>query len=129
MSWNRYRRHCRKGLGHFRLRGLLARQPFFAIRMLYRRPLNPNRESISWVIAESHAGLQNVRDMAAVPGIGVLRPGAGTLRQVFSMPGVDGEPVVDEVAWEAVIQKVLAASGFRTIEIGRQLRNASGARG
>lgn len=134
----------------------------------YRRkadvwPLNPDGELISWVIVESHAGLRNVRAIAAVPGIGVLWPGAGTLRQVFSKPDGGGRVVVDEVAWEAAIQKVLAAcqefavpcgipsgpdqieqrmkqgfsvflmnwgeSGFKTIEIGRRLRNATDARG
>jgi 2-keto-3-deoxy-L-rhamnonate aldolase RhmA len=104
-----------------------------------------------------------VRAIAAVKGIGVLWPGAGTLRQVFSTRDAGGHAVVDEVAWEAAIQKVLAAckefnvpcgipsspdqiekrmkqgfsvflmnwgeSGFRTIDIGRQLRNANGARG
>lgn len=80
----------------------------------YRRkadlwPLNPDGELLSWVIVESRAGLQNVRAIAAVPGIGVLWPGAGTLRQVFSTPDAAGRAVVDEVAWEAAIQKVLAA--------------------
>jgi len=80
----------------------------------YRRradvwPLNPDGELLSWVIVESHAGLQNVRAIAAVKGIGVLWPGAGTLRQVFSTRDAAGRAVVDEVAWEAAIQKVLAA--------------------
>jgi 4-hydroxy-2-oxoheptanedioate aldolase len=80
----------------------------------YRRradvwPLNPDGELINWVIVESRAGLQNVREIAAVKGIGVLWPGAGTLRQVFSTPDAEGREVVDEVAWEAAIQKVLAA--------------------
>lgn len=80
----------------------------------YRRkadlwPLNPDGELLSYVIVESHAGLKNVREIAAVKGIGALFPGAGTLRQVFSAPGADGKPVVDEVAWEGAIQKVLAA--------------------
>lgn len=72
-------------------------------------PLNPDGELISWVIVESRAGLQNVREIAAVKGIGVLWPGAGTLRQVFSTPDAAGRAVVDEVAWEAAIQRVLAA--------------------
>ena len=58
----------------------------------------PDGEWISWVIVESRAGLQNVRAIAAVQGIGVLRPGAGTLRHVFSKPGADGRVGVDEVA-------------------------------
>jgi 4-hydroxy-2-oxoheptanedioate aldolase len=72
-------------------------------------PLDPNGELINWVVVESKPGLQNVREIAAVEGIGVLWPGAGTLRRVFSSPGTDGKPVVDEIAWEGAIQQVLAA--------------------
>jgi 4-hydroxy-2-oxoheptanedioate aldolase len=80
----------------------------------YRRradlwPLNPDGELINWTIVESHEGLANVREIAAVEGIGVLWPGAGTLRGLFSTVGPDGERVLDEEAWEAAIQKVLAA--------------------
>ena len=72
-------------------------------------PLAPEGELINWTIVESLEGLENVREIAAVPGIGVLWPGAGTLRRVFSTVGPDGERVLDEEAWEAAIQKVLAA--------------------
>lgn len=80
----------------------------------YRRkadvwPLNPEGELINWTIVESKEGLKHVREIAAVKGIGVLWPGAGTLRQVFSSPGPDGKPVLDQAAWEAAIQQVLAA--------------------
>lgn len=80
----------------------------------YRRkadlwPLDPEGELINWTIVESHEGLANVREIAAVEGIGVLWPGAGTLRRIFSTVGPDGERVLDEEAWEAAIQKVLAA--------------------
>lgn len=80
----------------------------------YRRradlwPLDPEGELVSWVIVESHEGLENVREIAAVPGIGVLWPGAGTLRGLFSTTDAQGERVLDEEAWEASIQKVLAA--------------------
>ncbi len=80
----------------------------------YRRkadvwPLNPEGELINWVVIESKQGLKNVREIAAVEGIGVLWPGAGTLRRVFSTPGPDGKPVVDEAAWEGAIQQVLSA--------------------
>jgi 2-keto-3-deoxy-L-rhamnonate aldolase RhmA len=71
-------------------------------------PLNADGELINWTIVESKAGLDRVREIAAVPGIGVLWPGAGTLRQVFSSD-VNGKRVLDETAWEAAIQKVLAA--------------------
>jgi 2-keto-3-deoxy-L-rhamnonate aldolase RhmA len=71
-------------------------------------PLNPDGELINWTIVESKAGLAKLREIAAVKGIGVLWPGAGTLRRVFSTE-VDGKRVVDEQAWEAAIQQVLAA--------------------
>jgi hypothetical protein len=47
-------------------------------------PLNSNGELVNWTIVESKAGLEKVREIAAVKGIGVLWPGAGTLRGVFS---------------------------------------------
>ncbi len=71
-------------------------------------PLNPDGELINWTIVESKAGLARVREIAAVKGIGVLWPGAGTLRQIFSTE-VGGKRVLDEAAWEAAIQQVLAA--------------------
>jgi 2-keto-3-deoxy-L-rhamnonate aldolase RhmA len=72
-------------------------------------PLNPQGELINWTIVESKAGLAKVREIAAVKGIGVLWPGAGTLRQVFSTTDAAGQRKVDETAWEAAIQQVLAA--------------------
>jgi 2-keto-3-deoxy-L-rhamnonate aldolase RhmA len=72
-------------------------------------PLNPKGELVNWTIVESKAGLSHVREIAAVKGIGVLFPGAGTLRGVFSSTNDKGERVVDTVAWEAAIQQVLAA--------------------
>ncbi len=72
-------------------------------------PLNPDGELINWTIVESKDGLAHVREIAAVKGIGVLWPGAGTLRQVFSTTGANGERVVDQAAWENAIQQVLAA--------------------
>ena len=72
-------------------------------------PLNSNGELVNWTIVESKAGLEKVREIAAVKGIGVLWPGAGTLRGVFSTVQPDGTRKLDEAAWEASIQKVLAA--------------------
>ncbi|MCC7033736.1 MAG: hypothetical protein IT179_12990 [Acidobacteria bacterium] len=72
-------------------------------------PLNPQGELINWTIVESKAGLAKVREIAAVKGIGVLWPGAGTLRQLFSRTDASGQRQVDEAAWEAAIQQVLAA--------------------
>ena len=72
-------------------------------------PLNPRGELINFTIVESKAGLERVREIAAVKGIGVLFPGAGTLRGVFSTTDANGQRVLDEKAWEAAIQQVLAA--------------------
>jgi 2-keto-3-deoxy-L-rhamnonate aldolase RhmA len=72
-------------------------------------PLNPEGELINWTIIESKEGLARVREIAAVKGIGVLWPGAGTLRGLFSTTNAAGERVLDEKAWEGAIQQVLAA--------------------
>ncbi len=72
-------------------------------------PLNPEGELINWTIIESKEGLAKVREIAAVKGIGVLWPGAGTLRGVFSTTNAAGERQFDEKAWEGAIQQVLAA--------------------
>jgi 2-keto-3-deoxy-L-rhamnonate aldolase RhmA len=80
----------------------------------YRRkadlwPLNPEGELINWTIIESKEGLARVREIAAVKGIGVLWPGAGTLRGLFSTPDAGGQRKLDEAAWENAIQSVLSA--------------------
>ncbi len=72
-------------------------------------PLNPNGELINWTIVESKEGLAKVREIAAVPGVGVLWPGAGTLRGVFTTSDTNGQRKLDEAAWEAAIQQVLSA--------------------
>ena len=72
-------------------------------------PLNREGELINWTIVETREGLAHVREIAAVKGIGVLWPGAGTLRGVFSSTNAAGERVVDAAAWENAIQQVLAA--------------------
>lgn len=72
-------------------------------------PLNPNGELTNWTIVESKAGLEKVREIAAVKGISVLFPGAGTLRGVFTTTGADGQRNFDAAGWEAAIQQVLAA--------------------
>jgi 2-keto-3-deoxy-L-rhamnonate aldolase RhmA len=64
---------------------------------------------VNWTIVESKEGLAKIREIAAVKGIGVLFPGAGTLRGVFSSTDAAGKRVFDEAAWEAAIQQVLAA--------------------
>ena len=72
-------------------------------------PLNPAGELVNWTIVESKVGLAHVREIAAVKGIGVLFPGAGTLRGVFSTTNAAGERQVDAAAHEAAIQQVLSA--------------------
>jgi len=72
-------------------------------------PLNPNGELTNWTIVESKEGLKHVREIAAVKGISVLFPGAGTLRGVFTVVDAEGKRTIDEAAWEASIQQVLAA--------------------
>jgi 4-hydroxy-2-oxoheptanedioate aldolase len=72
-------------------------------------PLNANGELVNFTIVESKAGLARVREIAAVKGIGVLFPGAGTLRGVFTTTDANGQRTFDEKGWEAAIQQVLAA--------------------
>jgi 2-keto-3-deoxy-L-rhamnonate aldolase RhmA len=72
-------------------------------------PLNPDGELLNWTIVESREGLAHVREIAAVKGIGVLWPGAGTLRGVFTTTSASGERVFDQAGWENAIQTVLSA--------------------
>lgn len=72
-------------------------------------PLNPQGELLNWTIVESKAGLARIREIAAVKGVGVLFPGAGTLRGVFSTQDSTGRRVTDDAAWEASLQQVLSA--------------------
>ena len=72
-------------------------------------PLNPDGELVNWTIIESKEGLARVREIAAVKGIGVLWPGAGTLRGIFSATDASGQRKVDQAAWENAIQQVLSA--------------------
>jgi len=80
-------------------------------------PLNPKGELVNMVIVESKEGLAHLDEIAAVPGISILVPGAGTLGGVMVKMGADGKPILDAngrperdpVAWEASIQQILAA--------------------
>jgi 4-hydroxy-2-oxoheptanedioate aldolase len=81
-------------------------------------PLNPDGELILWVIVESHAGLANLAEIAAVPGIGVLWPGAGTLRGIFSSQNAEGERVRNQDGWEHAIQSVLSACKENDVACG-----------
>ena len=81
-------------------------------------PLNPDGELTNWTIVESKAGLEKVREIAAVKGISVLFPGAGTLRGVFSTTEADGTRKFDAEGWEAAIQKVLSACKEFNVQCG-----------
>jgi 2-keto-3-deoxy-L-rhamnonate aldolase RhmA len=81
-------------------------------------PLNPNGELTNWTIVESKAGLAKVREIAAVKGISVLFPGAGTLRGVFTTTEADGSRKFDAEGWEAAIQQVLAACKEFKVQCG-----------
>jgi 2-keto-3-deoxy-L-rhamnonate aldolase RhmA len=73
-------------------------------------PLDPGGELTAWAIVESKPGLERVRDIAAVKGISVLFPGAGTLRGVYTtVDSATGQRAFDAAGWEASIQRVLAA--------------------
>ena len=71
--------------------------------------LNPKGELVNFTIVESKEGLKHIREIAQVKGIGVLFPGAGTLRGVFSTTDAAGKRTLDEKGWEEAIQQVLAA--------------------
>ena len=72
-------------------------------------PLDPKGELVNFAIVESIEGLAHVREIASVKGLGVLFPGAGTLRGVFSTTDSAGRRALDQAKWEAAIQQVLAA--------------------
>ncbi|MBC8089974.1 MAG: hypothetical protein H7Z40_22165 [Phycisphaerae bacterium] len=89
-------------------------------------PLNPKGELVVMVIIESKEGLKNIDAIAAVPGIAVLTPGAGTLGGVMVKVGADGKPeldasgrpVRDPAAWEAAIQSVASACKKHKVPCG-----------
>ena len=73
-------------------------------------PLNPNGELLAWAIIETKEGVEKVRDIAQVPGLSAVIVGAGTLGGVYSTTNPDGSRGPrDNEAWEAAIQKILAA--------------------
>jgi len=72
-------------------------------------PLNKDGELVNWVIIETKEGVKNRRAIAAVKGVGVLWPGAGTLGGVYTVTQPDGTRVRDNAAWEEAIQQILAA--------------------
>ena len=72
-------------------------------------PLEPNGELLAWAIIETKEGVDNVRDIAQVKGLSAVIVGAGTLGSVFRTTNAEGQQVRDDAAWEAGIQKILAA--------------------
>jgi 4-hydroxy-2-oxoheptanedioate aldolase len=72
-------------------------------------PLNPNGELVNFTIVESDTGLAHLREIAAVKGIGVLFPGAGTLAGHFGCRGNADPSSEGCVKWESSIQQVLSA--------------------
>lgn len=78
-------------------------------------PLNPYGELVNFSIVESKEGLAHVREIAAVKGIGVLFPGAGTLRGIFRN---------DPEGWEKAIQQVLAACKEFDVPCGYPANNS-----
>jgi 2-keto-3-deoxy-L-rhamnonate aldolase RhmA len=72
-------------------------------------PLNKNGELVLWAIVESKKGIENVREIAAVPGLTVLTVGAGTLGGVFSSTDASGKRVRDEAGFDAGVAAILAA--------------------
>ena len=87
-------------------------------------PLNSKGELVNFTIVESKAGLAKLDEIASVKGIGVLFPGAGTLRGVFS-EGVGAERKFNAEAWEAAIQQVLAACKKHNVACGYPANNAT----
>lgn len=81
-------------------------------------PLNPKGELLNWTIVESKEGLAHIREIAAVPGIAVLFPGAGTLRGVFTTVAADGTRTFDAEGWEKALQQVLDACNEFKIPCG-----------
>jgi 4-hydroxy-2-oxoheptanedioate aldolase len=63
-------------------------------------PLNPNGELVAAPIVESRLGVENIREIAAVKGVGVVVIGAGTLNGVYRG---------DTPGFEAAVAKILAA--------------------
>lgn len=85
--------------------------------------LNPNGELVNFTIVEDKEGLAHVREIAAVKGIGVLWPGAGTLGGVFQKDDGKGNWVRDDEAWEKAIQQVLAACKEFNVPCGYPANN------
>jgi 2-keto-3-deoxy-L-rhamnonate aldolase RhmA len=91
--------------------------------------MNPNGDLVNFTIVEDKDGLAHVREIAAVKGIGVLWPGAGTLGGVFWKDDGNGNWVRDDEAWEKAIQQVLAACKEFNVPCGYPANSWDDARG
>jgi 2-keto-3-deoxy-L-rhamnonate aldolase RhmA len=87
-------------------------------------PLNPEGELIVWAIVESLPGIENVSEIAATPGLGVMWAGAGTLGGVFSTTNEAGERVRDQEAFAQGIASILAACQEFGVPCGYPASNA-----
>ncbi len=72
-------------------------------------PLNPNGELVVYAIIESRAGVANVREIAAEPGVAALVVGAGTLGGLFTTTNAEGQRVRDQAGFDAAVAAVVAA--------------------
>lgn len=73
-------------------------------------PLDPNGNLLAWAIIETKEGVDKIREIAQVKGLSAVIVGAGTLGGVYSITNPDGSRGGrDNAAWEAAIQKILAA--------------------
>jgi 4-hydroxy-2-oxoheptanedioate aldolase len=72
-------------------------------------PLNPRGELVVYAIVESRAGVANVREIAAEPGVAAVVVGAGTLGGLFTSTNAEGQRVRDQAAFDAAVAAVLAA--------------------
>jgi 2-keto-3-deoxy-L-rhamnonate aldolase RhmA len=72
-------------------------------------PLSADGNLLAWAIIETREGVENVREIAQVKGLSAVIVGAGTLGGVYSTTNAEGRRVRDDAAWEAAIQKILAA--------------------
>lgn len=76
-------------------------------------PLDPQGELLAVIQIESHMAVDNIEEIAAVPGIGAIFIGPSDLSISYGVPGQRGHP---EVA--AAIDKVLAVCKRRNIPCG-----------
>ena len=74
-------------------------------------PLDPKGELVLWVMIETEAAIENIRDIAATPGIGGLFIGPSDL--AFSLGVPLGDPAV-----ESALDKVVAAARESGVPVG-----------